>query len=183
MDFGLSWEQQELVKQLDAFCQKEIDPVVDENDRKKVLRDPSILKDTFKKLQPFGAICGPISEKYGGMGMDYISTGLVLEKIAEYWGSLWGVCLIQTVGSRLLAEIQNEAVKDKYLPQICAGDLIPCAGITEPDVGSNPVHVKTTIEKADGGYIFSSDHSVPNTVSLDTFRTVTDLAKKLGSYE
>jgi uroporphyrinogen decarboxylase len=34
-----------------------------------------------------------------------------------------------------------------------------------------------------GGYIFSSDHSVPNTVSLDTFRAVTDLAKELGSYE
>jgi uroporphyrinogen decarboxylase len=37
--------------------------------------------------------------------------------------------------------------------------------------------------KADGGYIFSSDHSVPNTVSLETFRAVTDLAKELGSYE
>jgi len=34
-----------------------------------------------------------------------------------------------------------------------------------------------------GGYIFSSDHSVPNTVSLDTFRTITTLAKQLGSYE
>lgn len=37
--------------------------------------------------------------------------------------------------------------------------------------------------KSNGGYIFSSDHSVPNTVSLETFRAVTDLAKKLGSYE
>jgi uroporphyrinogen decarboxylase len=37
--------------------------------------------------------------------------------------------------------------------------------------------------KANGGYIASSDHSVPNTVSLETFRTVTDLAKELGAYE
>ena len=36
--------------------------------------------------------------------------------------------------------------------------------------------------KGQGGYIFSSDHSVPNTVSLETFRTVTTLAKELGSY-
>jgi uroporphyrinogen decarboxylase len=34
-----------------------------------------------------------------------------------------------------------------------------------------------------GGYIFSSDHSVPNTVSLETFRAVTTLAKELGSYQ
>ena len=33
-----------------------------------------------------------------------------------------------------------------------------------------------------GGYIFSSDHSVPDSVSLENFRRITDLAKKLGSY-
>jgi len=36
--------------------------------------------------------------------------------------------------------------------------------------------------KEHGGYIFSSDHSVPDSVSLENFRRITDLAKKLGSY-
>ncbi|HEO70457.1 MAG TPA: hypothetical protein ENN80_04285, partial [Candidatus Hydrogenedentes bacterium] len=36
--------------------------------------------------------------------------------------------------------------------------------------------------KESGGYIFSSDHSVPSSVSLDNFRSITDLAKELGSY-
>lgn len=39
------------------------------------------------------------------------------------------------------------------------------------------------IVKENGGYIFSSDHSVPQTVSLEDFRHIIDLAKKLGSYE
>ena len=30
-----------------------------------------------------------------------------------------------------------------------------------------------------GGYIFSSDHSVPSSVSLENFRAITDLAKEL----
>jgi hypothetical protein len=34
-----------------------------------------------------------------------------------------------------------------------------------------------------GGYIFSSDHSVPDSVSLEDFRGIVELAKKLGSYE
>ena len=33
-----------------------------------------------------------------------------------------------------------------------------------------------------GGYIFSSDHSVPVDVSLENFRRITNLAKELGSY-
>lgn len=39
------------------------------------------------------------------------------------------------------------------------------------------------IVKAQGGYIFSSDHSVPSAVSLDNFRAIVNLAKTLGSYD
>jgi len=37
--------------------------------------------------------------------------------------------------------------------------------------------------KTRGGYIFSSDHSVPSSVSLEDMRRIVELAKKLGSYE
>jgi uroporphyrinogen decarboxylase len=36
--------------------------------------------------------------------------------------------------------------------------------------------------KAGGGYIFSSDHSVPSSVSLESFREIVETAKRLGSY-
>jgi uroporphyrinogen decarboxylase len=36
--------------------------------------------------------------------------------------------------------------------------------------------------KDSGGYIFSSDHSVPDTVSLANFRRIVTLAKELGAY-
>jgi uroporphyrinogen decarboxylase len=36
--------------------------------------------------------------------------------------------------------------------------------------------------RQNGGYIFSSDHSVPDNISLENFRRITDLAKELGSY-
>jgi len=36
--------------------------------------------------------------------------------------------------------------------------------------------------KKNGGYIFSSDHSVPDSVSLENFRAIVDLAKELGTY-
>jgi len=36
--------------------------------------------------------------------------------------------------------------------------------------------------KKNGGFIFSSDHSVPDAVSLENFRHIVQLAKELGSY-
>ena len=38
------------------------------------------------------------------------------------------------------------------------------------------------VVKANGGYIFSSDHSVPSSVSLENFRYIVNLAKELGAY-
>ena len=39
------------------------------------------------------------------------------------------------------------------------------------------------ILKEGGGYIFSSDHSVPSSVSLENFRHIINLAKELGRYD
>lgn len=36
--------------------------------------------------------------------------------------------------------------------------------------------------KKNGGYIFSSDHSIPNSVSLEPMKRIADLAKELGKY-
>lgn len=33
-----------------------------------------------------------------------------------------------------------------------------------------------------GGYIFSSDHSVPSSISLEEYKEIVALAKKIGRY-
>ena len=38
------------------------------------------------------------------------------------------------------------------------------------------------ILKQNGGYIFSSDHSIPNTVSLENFRAIIEEVKRVGAY-
>ncbi|HET6384271.1 MAG TPA: uroporphyrinogen decarboxylase family protein [Armatimonadota bacterium] len=52
------------------------------------------------------------------------------------------------------------------------------------DVDAIEAEMRKTVPalKEAGGYIFSSDHSVPSAVSLENFRRITDLARELGSY-
>jgi uroporphyrinogen decarboxylase len=38
------------------------------------------------------------------------------------------------------------------------------------------------VVKENGGYIFSSDHSIPNTVSLENYRLIVEAVKKIGAY-
>ena len=66
-------------------------------------------------------------------------------------------------------------------------DLVLHGGINavlwdQPEAIREEMQRVVPVVKESGGYIFSSDHSVPSTVSLEDFRRITDLAKELGAY-
>lgn len=54
--------------------------------------------------------------------------------------------------------------------------------ITWPDAMFAEMERVIPVIKEDGGYIISSDHSVPDSVSLEQFRAFVDRAKELGKY-
>jgi uroporphyrinogen decarboxylase len=68
------------------------------------------------------------------------------------------------------------------------GDKLVLHGGINAVLWDKPDQIRAEIEqklpalKEKGGYIFSSDHSVPDSVSLEDFRGIVELAKKLGSY-
>jgi uroporphyrinogen decarboxylase len=74
------------------------------------------------------------------------------------------------------------ALKQKF-----GKDLVFHGGINavlwdKPDQIEEEMKRVIPIMKESGGYIFSSDHSVPSSVSLEDFRRIIGLAKELGSY-
>jgi len=63
-------------------------------------------------------------------------------------------------------------------------DRVPIIDIPwdDPDRIRAEMQRVVPVMKQNGGYIFSSDHSVPSSVSLEDFRRIISLAKELGSY-
>jgi uroporphyrinogen decarboxylase len=45
------------------------------------------------------------------------------------------------------------------------------------------IAAKVPVAMAGGGYVFNSDHSVPNTVSLESYRFALQMLRKYGTYE
>ena len=68
------------------------------------------------------------------------------------------------------------------------GDKLVFHGGINAVLWDHPDQIREEIErvvpvmKQGGGYIFASDHSIPDNISLDNFRTVLDALKKVGSY-
>ena len=74
------------------------------------------------------------------------------------------------------------AVKQKYGDKIVlhGGMNAQLWGNTEAAVAE--VREKLPYLKEGGGYIFASDHTIPNNVSLETMKCIIEEAKRLGSY-
>ncbi len=74
------------------------------------------------------------------------------------------------------------ALKKKY-----GKDLVFHGGINaviwdDTEAISAEIERVIPVMKESGGYIFSSDHSIPSSVSLEDFRRIIELVKKVGSY-
>lgn len=92
------------------------------------------------------------------------------------------------IGLDALNPLEVKAGMDPvHLKKTYGQDLVLHGGINAV-LWDHPDQIKAEMErvlpvmKENGGYVFSSDHSVPSSVSLEDFRHIVALAKKLGSY-
>ena len=148
MDFELN-ETQRLIKDTAAeFARRRIVPVARENDEKE--RYPA---DIVREMGELGMFGGPIPEKYGGGGLDYISYAIMNEEISKACSSVRTVLSVQlSLVATTILKWGSEAQKKKYLPKLCSAEWIGCFGLTEPDVGSDAQNLKTFAEKTPGGW-------------------------------
>lgn len=140
MDFSLSMEQEILRNSVRDFAEKEIKPKARELDEKE-----EFSYETMQKMAELGLFGMFVSEKYGGQGMDYLSYIIATEEIARVDGSHAAtVAAANSLGIGPLYYFGNDAQRQKYLPDLCAGKTLWGFGLTEPNAGSDAGSSKTT---------------------------------------
>lgn len=142
MDFEFTEEQKMLKRNVRDFLAKEIAPVVDERDRQGPFTKEEAI-GYIKKLMPFGYYIGTLPEEYGGIALDGTTSGVLNEELCYVWASLAATIFIASLAPQILS-IASDELKERFLPQIAAGELIGCAGITEPNAGSDAAAIETT---------------------------------------
>jgi glutaryl-CoA dehydrogenase len=84
-------------------------------------------------------LLGANIEGYGCAGMSNVAYGLICQELERGDSGLRSFVSVQ--GSLAMHPIRSfgtEAQRQKYLPEMAAGRMIGCFGLTEPDFGSNP---------------------------------------------
>jgi uroporphyrinogen decarboxylase len=75
-------------------------------------------------------------------------------------------------------------LKEKYGDKLSFMGGIDVRAMTDPDpdVIEKEIGSKFEVAKKGGGYIYHSDHSIPNNVSFEQYKRVMELVKKYGKY-
>ncbi|MBU0742743.1 acyl-CoA dehydrogenase family protein [bacterium] len=148
MDFSLTEQQTMFRDMVRDFAQQEIAPIArrmdDDNDM------PGELVEKMKANGFFGLA---FPERYGGLGADTVTYGLVVEELsAVSAGVSVMVCVHNSVGSYPIAMFANEAIKAEILPRMAAGEIAAFC-VTEPDAGSDAVALATTARRDGDAYV------------------------------
>jgi len=111
----------------------------------------------YKQMGELGALGPSLPEKYGCGGMDEIAYGIIMQELERGDSGIRSMASVQ--GSLVMYPIYkygSEEQRMKYLPQLAKGEMIGCFGLTEPNHGSDPGSMLTTLrEDGEGGYILN----------------------------
>ena len=141
MDFALSDEQRMMVDAAKRLVEKHIQPILDAHDKDRALPKAAILQ-IMAKAAELGLTSARIPEAGGGAGLKMLDYGLIGEQIPA------SVALILQPHEATTTRVYfgcNEEQKSRFLEGLMSGRLIGCTGSTEPDVGSDPRGIKTTV--------------------------------------
>ncbi|MBK9385459.1 MAG: acyl-CoA dehydrogenase [Planctomycetes bacterium] len=149
--FDLTDEQQMIRETVRKFALEEIEPIAAEIDETR--RFPM---ETWRKMAELG-LCGiPISEEYGGAGLDTLSYIIAVEEISRVCAST-GLTLAAHVslGTYPIYAWGSESLKRKYVPALASGEELGGYGLTEPGAGSDSGGTKTTAVRKGDRYVLN----------------------------
>ncbi len=114
---------------------------------------PKQLVPGMAELGLFGA---NLPEQYGCAGLNNVAYGLIMQELERGDSGVRSFASVQ--GALVMYPIYafgSDEQKKKWLPEMAAGRVIGCFGLTEPDFGSNPGGMITTAKETKDGWVLN----------------------------
>ncbi|MCZ2120830.1 MAG: acyl-CoA dehydrogenase [Anaerolineales bacterium] len=148
------------------YCQDKLMPRILEANRKEIFH-----REIMDEMGSLGLLGSTIPEEYGGVGLNYVSYGLIAREVERVDSGYRSAMSVQS--SLVMYPIYaygTEEQRKKYLPNLASGKWIGCFGLTEPNHGSDPASMETHAKKVDGGYILQGNKMwITNSPIADVF--------------
>lgn len=138
MDFKFTEEHEMMRKMVSSFAENEITPHIE------AMETGVFPKTILQKMGELGLMGIPISEEYGGAGMDFMSYIIAINEISKVSPTLGVILSVHTsVGTNPIVYFGTEEQKRKYVPKLAAGKNLGAFCLTEQSSGSDAASLKS----------------------------------------
>jgi butyryl-CoA dehydrogenase len=178
MTFELSPEHEQFRRTVRDFAEKEIAPKAAQWDR-----DHHFPVDVVQKMGQLGLFGLTAPEEYGGAGLSgeeggFTSLCLAIEEIGRVDQSM-GITLEAAVGLGInpILTYGTAEQKERWLPDLVAGEKLAGFGLTEPGAGSDAGATRTKAELVNGEWVVNGSKQFITNSGSDITSLVTVTAR------
>ncbi|MDP1625746.1 acyl-CoA dehydrogenase family protein [Parvibaculum sp.] len=138
-DTGLEETYDAIRDQMRRFADAEVIPHAHEWH----LKDDYIPMPVVKQMAELGVFGLTIPEEFGGLGLGKESMCVVSEELSRGYIGVGSLGTRSEIAAELILGGGTKEQKDKWLPKIASGEVLPTAVFTEPNTGSDLASLKT----------------------------------------
>ncbi|HRD98726.1 MAG TPA: acyl-CoA dehydrogenase family protein [Rubrivivax sp.] len=115
-------------------------------------REGQVPKALWRRAGELGLLCLTMPEAYGGAGVDFSYSAIVVEEMMRVGATGPLFYLHSDIIAPYLLHYGSEAQKQQWLPRMASGEVISAIGMTEPGAGSDLAGIRTRAEPHAGGW-------------------------------
>ncbi|MCL6619340.1 acyl-CoA dehydrogenase family protein [Thermomonas hydrothermalis] len=113
-------------------------------------------KELIPEIAALGLLGSSLPEQYGCAGLNSVSYGLICQELERGDSGIRSFVSVQS--SLCMYPIYaygSEEQRQRWLPEMAAGKVIGCFGLTEPHGGSDPANMKTNARRDGGDWVIN----------------------------
>jgi (2S)-methylsuccinyl-CoA dehydrogenase len=138
------------------------------NAQKWHLTNSYIPLDVIAQMSALGVFGLTIPEDFGGMGLGKESMCVVSEELARGYIGVGSLGTRSEIAAELILGSGTDVQKQKWLPKIASGEVLPTAVFTEPNTGSDLASIKTrAVREGDVYKIYGNKTWITHPVRAD----------------
>ncbi|HZZ46469.1 MAG TPA: cyclohexanecarboxyl-CoA dehydrogenase [Pseudonocardia sp.] len=160
MEFALREEQRELVESARRYSAERLGPRYRDRDRAGELD-----REVITEMGGLGFFGIEFPEKLGGLGMDCLTAGLVVEALCAEDLNIGYVTINASLVGQILAAHGQADVVDPWIERMLRGEVLPAIALTEPGGGSDAAALTLRARRDGEHYVLNGEKT---SISLAT---------------
>ena len=180
--FDLTDDQREIGELAREVAHRDIAPHIAAWDRDHTF--PRALYTTLNKAGIMGML---VSERYGGIGVDYVSYARAIEELASVDAGTAVTVSVHSMICTAIERLGTDEQKNRWLERLAAGDAIAAFALTEPDAGSDAAALRARARREGEGYVLDGrkqwcTNGGYSAVVMAMFRTSDDRQRGVSAF-